>query len=159
MSAAPTPETLAKLLERIAELSDLEALQMLAHWDQLVMMPSEGGAARAQQLGTIARLAHERSTAVELGEWLAELDGAELGERERDVVRLARRDWERASTSANARLRATWFSHSLLCDSWIDIEVPVPRFVRARPGSIWRSYSACPYSCRELSSDSTSRSL
>ena len=118
MSAAPTPETLAKLLERIAELSDLEALEMLAHWDQLVMMPSEGGAARAQQLGTIARLAHERSTAVELGEWLGELDGAELGERERDVVRLARRDWERASRVPNELAGELSRAHAEGQDCW-----------------------------------------
>ena len=64
-----------------------------------------------------------------------------------------------ASTSANAGLRATWFSHSLLWDSWIDIDVPRPRFVRSSAGSIWRSYSAWPYSCSELSSDSSSPSL
>ena len=44
-----------------------------------------------------------------------------------------------ASTSANAGLRATWFSHSLLWDSWIDIDVPVPRLVRSSAGSTWRS--------------------
>ena len=44
-----------------------------------------------------------------------------------------------ASSSAKAALRATWFSHSLLWDSWIDIEVPRPRFVLIRAGSIWRS--------------------
>jgi carboxypeptidase Taq len=90
-------DTLAKLLERTAELSDLEALQMLASWDQLVMMPGEGGPSRAHQLGTIARLSHERSAAPELGEWLEELEDSELGERDRDIVRLARRDWQRAS--------------------------------------------------------------
>jgi carboxypeptidase Taq len=81
----------------MAELSDLGALEMLANWDQLVMMPPEGGAARAHQLGALARLAHERATAQEIGEWLVELEGGELGEQDRDVVRLARRDWERAS--------------------------------------------------------------
>ena len=73
---------------------------MLLGWDQLVMMPAEGAGARAQQLGTLARLTHERATAEEIGEWLAELDGpgamAQLDELDRDIVRLARRDWERA---------------------------------------------------------------
>src|SRR5947209_9844244 len=118
MSAAPTTETLAKLLERIAELSDLHALQALAQWDQLVMMPSEGGAARAHQLGTIARLAHERSTAAELGGWLEELDHAELGERERDIVRLARRDWERASKVPNELAGELSHAHAEGQDCW-----------------------------------------
>jgi carboxypeptidase Taq len=91
----------AKLLERLAELSDLSALDMLASWDQLVMMPSEGGHARAHQLSTLARLMHERATAAEMGEWLDELDGQELAEPERDIVRVARRDWERASRVPN----------------------------------------------------------
>src|SRR5437660_6160605 len=69
---------------------------MLASWDQLVMMPSEGGAARAHQLGALARLTHERATAEEIGGWLEELDGADLGELDGEKVRLARRDWERA---------------------------------------------------------------
>ena len=46
---------------------------------------------------------------------------------------------EAGATGANAGWRPTWFSHSLDWDSWIDIDVPVPRFVRASPGAIWRS--------------------
>jgi carboxypeptidase Taq len=61
-------------------------------------MPPEGGAARAEAMATLERLTHERATADEIGAWLDELDGAgdELGEVDRDLVRLARRDWERA---------------------------------------------------------------
>ena len=59
-----------------------------------------------------------------------------------------------AITAANAELRATWFSHSLLWDSCTDIDVPWPRFVRASSGAIWLSYSAWPYSCTAASSDS-----
>jgi carboxypeptidase Taq len=89
-------DTVELLRARIAELSDLEGLGMLAGWDQMVMMPSEGGGARSSQLGTLSRLAHERARAPEIGAWLEELEGAELEERDRDMVRLARRDWERA---------------------------------------------------------------
>src|SRR5580700_8150889 len=89
-----------RLRERVAELADLTAIGMLADWDQLVMMPAEGGDARAQQLGTLARLAHERGTAEQIGEWLEALERADgeahLDDVERDIVRLARRDWRRA---------------------------------------------------------------
>ncbi|MGH2864664.1 MAG: carboxypeptidase M32 [Solirubrobacteraceae bacterium] len=88
---------LEKLRERVAELADLAGVEMLVSWDQLVMMPERGGAARAQQLGTLARLTHERATAQEIGTWLAELDGVPLDGLDRDIVRIARRDWERAS--------------------------------------------------------------
>ncbi len=89
-------EALQKLRDRVAELADLASVEMLVEWDQLVMMPAQGGEARAHQLGSLARMMHELATADELGEWLSALDGAELGELDRDVVRLARRDWERA---------------------------------------------------------------
>ncbi len=87
---------LEKLRGRMGELADLSAMEMLAAWDQLVMMPSEGAPARAQQLGTLARLTHELATAEELGGWLAELDGQQLSELDADIVRVAGRDWQRA---------------------------------------------------------------
>lgn len=85
-----------KLRQRLAELADLAGLEMLASWDQLVTMPEQGAAERGRQLGTLARISHEWATAPELGEWLAELDEDALEGIDRDVVRLARRDWERA---------------------------------------------------------------
>jgi carboxypeptidase Taq len=92
---------LERLRDRLAELSDLSAIGMLAAWDQLVTMPAEGSPARAQQLGTLARLSHERATGEQLGEWLAELDGSALDGLDADIVRLARRDWERARRVPN----------------------------------------------------------
>jgi carboxypeptidase Taq len=89
-------DALTKLRERMAELSDLGATEMLLTWDQLVMMPERGAAARAQQLGTIARLTHERATAEDIGRWLAALDDADIEGIDADVVRIARRDYERA---------------------------------------------------------------
>jgi carboxypeptidase Taq len=87
---------LEKLRDRMAELADLSAIEMLAAWDQLVMMPADGAPARAQQLGTLARLTHERATSPEVGDWLAELDGQPLDALDADIVSIARRDWEHA---------------------------------------------------------------
>ncbi len=87
---------LQKLRVRMAELVDLASVEMLLQWDQLVMMPQAGAEGRAQQLGVLARLRHERATADDVGEWLRELDGVALDELDRDIVRLGRRDWERA---------------------------------------------------------------
>jgi carboxypeptidase Taq len=69
---------------------------MLLSWDQLVMMPHEGAQARAHQLGALARISHERATSEEIGEWLAAIDQTTLDGVDSDIVRLARRDWERA---------------------------------------------------------------
>jgi carboxypeptidase Taq len=93
----PATGALAALRERLAELSDLEALGRLAAWDQRTMMPPEGGPGRGEQMATLERIMHERATGDDLGGWLSALDGDdELGELDRDVVRLARRDWDRA---------------------------------------------------------------
>ncbi|HEY4096436.1 MAG TPA: hypothetical protein VGM33_13040, partial [Baekduia sp.] len=88
------------LRARLGELSDLALLGHLAAWDQRTMMPPGGSPARGHQLATLERLAHERATADEVGEWLQQLEDAgtagDLGDVDRDVVRLARRDFDRA---------------------------------------------------------------
>ncbi|HEX3518934.1 MAG TPA: carboxypeptidase M32 [Solirubrobacteraceae bacterium] len=89
-------DAMTTLSARLAELADLSSVEMLLSWDQLVMMPPAGAAARSQQLGTLASVAHERATAPEIGAWLDELEGGTLDGMDADIVRLARRDWERA---------------------------------------------------------------
>ena len=88
-------DALTALRDRLAELSDLSALGRLANWDARTMMPAGGAPARARQLATLERLTHERATAEEIGGWLEELDDGALDGVDRDVVRLARRDWDR----------------------------------------------------------------
>ena len=80
----------------MGELYDLAAVEMLLWWDQQVTMPAAGANARAQQLGLLASLTHERSTDERVGAWLDELEGLELSELERDLVHIARRDYSRA---------------------------------------------------------------
>src|SRR4051794_21121488 len=90
---------LADLRDRLAELADLASLGRLAAWDQRTIMPPAGSPLRAHQLATLERLAHERATAGEIGARLDELeaaDGDRLDDVDRDIVRLARRDWDRA---------------------------------------------------------------
>ena len=84
------------LKTRMAELSDLTALGRLAAWDQRTMMPPGGGPGRGEQLATLERLAHERATADEVGEWLDALEDAELDGLDAEIVRVARRDFDRA---------------------------------------------------------------
>jgi carboxypeptidase Taq len=95
-TASETHTALQTLRGRLAEISDLTAVEMLLQWDQLVTMPAQGGETRAHQLAALARVAHERATAEEIGVCLEELEGGELDELHRDIVRLARRDWRRA---------------------------------------------------------------
>ncbi len=62
----------------------------------MVVMPPRGASARAHQLATLEGLAHSLAGAPEVGEWIEELGEAELSEVDRDLVRIAKRDWERA---------------------------------------------------------------
>jgi carboxypeptidase Taq len=87
---------LESLRERLAELVDLSSLGRLATWDQRTMMPPGGAAARTHQLAALERLTHARATSDEIGAWLEKLEGnGDLSGVDRDVVRLARRDFDR----------------------------------------------------------------
>jgi carboxypeptidase Taq len=94
MSDAAAP--LAQLRARLAEITDLSMLGHLAAWDQRTIMPPAGGPGRADQMATLSRLVHERATAAEVGGWLDALDATDgLDPLDADVVRLARRDYDR----------------------------------------------------------------
>jgi carboxypeptidase Taq len=83
-----------ELLERLAEIADLERVAMLMAWDQEVCMPPAGGEPRGELRATVGRLAHERFTDERVGEWLAA--AAPRNELEADVVRVAKRDFDKA---------------------------------------------------------------
>ena len=61
-----------ELRVRLAELSDLGRIMALVAWDQQVLMPVRGAATRAEQRATLARIAHQKFTAPEVGKLLAE---------------------------------------------------------------------------------------
>jgi len=83
-----------ELLERLAEIADLERVAMLMAWDQEVCMPPAGGEPRGELRATVGRLAHERFTDERVGEWLAA--AAPRDELEADIVRVAQRDFDKA---------------------------------------------------------------
>ncbi len=88
---------ISDLKSKLAEVSDLAALGALGAWDQQVMMPPGGADARAHQLAAIDRLVHQLATSDEVGALLEELasDGVGLDDIDRDMVRVAQRDFDR----------------------------------------------------------------
>ena len=92
-------EKLDQLKEILGEVSDLHHAESVLDWDQQVNMPPEGGDARGQQLATLGKIAHQKSTADEVGRLLDDLK-KEFTDPETDeaaLVRVAARDYEKAT--------------------------------------------------------------
>ncbi|MDQ6835739.1 MAG: carboxypeptidase M32 [Actinomycetota bacterium] len=91
---------LEQLKERMAQVADVRAASALAHWDQQTMMPSGGAPARANSLATLQRITHEMFIADETGRLLqaaeAGIDGADPWSDDACLVRLVRRQWDKA---------------------------------------------------------------
>jgi len=91
---------LEELRERLAEVSDLEAVVHTLDWDQQTKMPRRGAPARAEQLATLERIVHERAAAPELGPLIdraaEDLAGEPLDSDDACLVRVARRDFDKA---------------------------------------------------------------
>ena len=121
----PDPRSrFGELLRRLGEISDLEHASSLLSWDQETKMPPLGAPARAEQLATLARLAHELATAPELGGLLDELrevgDGADPESFEAGLLRVARRDYEK-KRRVPSELRAEMSrAGSLGYRAWLD---------------------------------------
>ncbi len=98
-----------ELRRRLAEIADLVGAARLLTWDQRTMMPPAGAPARAEQLATLSRLAHEMLVSDEVGRLLERLaPWAESLDPDRDeaaLVRVTRRDYEKARSVPSA-LRA-----------------------------------------------------
>ncbi|MCE7982698.1 MAG: carboxypeptidase M32 [Caldilinea sp. CFX5] len=112
-------KTFADLLERLGEVNDLRSAADLLGWDQTTYMPSGGAAARARQLATLQRLAHEKFIEPAIGHLLDKLEKAveELPPEDDGaaLVRVTRRDYERA-TRVPATFTAQMATH--LADSY-----------------------------------------
>ncbi len=66
-----------RLKTRFARIATLGEAQAMLGWDASAMMPPGGGAARGEQLATLAGLAHELLTAPEVGDDLGEAGSRE----------------------------------------------------------------------------------
>lgn len=58
------------LVQRLEESSRLGGIMGILHWDQEVIMPAGASESRAQQIGTLAGILHEKSTEPEVGKLL-----------------------------------------------------------------------------------------
>jgi carboxypeptidase Taq len=91
------PDAYDELLTRVERLTYLQDAGGILGWDQQVTMPDGGAPARAKQQSALSGQIHELRTDEQVGEWLDELDGADLTEEQAAVVRETRRSYEEAT--------------------------------------------------------------
>ncbi|MDX1430003.1 MAG: carboxypeptidase M32, partial [Rhodothermales bacterium] len=112
-------EHLRDLKKRLATVRDIETAAAVLEWDQETYMPPGAADARAEQIATIRQIGHERMTASEVGlliDRLSEADG--MGPDDTALVRIARRDFERATKLPETLVSRLARAVSLAKESW-----------------------------------------
>ena len=94
------PDDFIELKRRLSEIHDLGKAGALLSWDQVVMMPPGGAAARAEQMATLDTIAHERFISPEIGRLLDRLHTYEQDlpyeSDDASLIRVTRVDYEKA---------------------------------------------------------------
>ena len=79
---------------------DTVALEQVAGrlgWDQETMMPKGAGDQRAEEMAAITTVLHQRRSAAQVGDWLAQITDADLAPEAQAQLRLIRRDYARST--------------------------------------------------------------
>jgi carboxypeptidase Taq len=99
MNRQSSSPILADLKHRLSEIYDLHAAGAVLSWDEATYMPNGGSVARGRQLALLRRLAHERFVDPALGKLLDNVEPCadELSEEDASLIRVVRRDYERAT--------------------------------------------------------------
>ncbi|MDT8305200.1 MAG: carboxypeptidase M32 [Anaerolineae bacterium] len=120
---------LNELKQKLQEVSDLQHVAALLHWDQATYMPPGGAPARGRQIAIVAQLAQEKFTDAGIGRLLDDLEpwGGQLpyDSDEASLLRVTRREYERALKVPPAFL-AEFYAHGAASYS---------TWAEARPGS------------------------
>ncbi len=87
------------LKHHLAIVHDLNMAAAVLSWDNETYMPPGGAEARAQQLGTLLSVAHEKFTTDEIGHWLDDLKSYEASlpydSDDASLLRVARREFDK----------------------------------------------------------------
>jgi carboxypeptidase Taq len=129
-------DKLNELRARLAEIDDLESAAALLGWDQETYMPPGGAPARARQIATLRRLAHEKFTDAGLGRLLDDLrpdaERRPYDSDEASLVRVTRRDYERAVKVPPAFVAQLSDHTSVSYQVWTEAR-PADDFARVQP--------------------------
>jgi carboxypeptidase Taq len=122
MARVPTAginEDLGPLGERLAAIGDLRSAASVLIWDRQTHMPEGGVKGRAEQLATLARVAHEMLVSPETGKLLERAGEPEPGSDGAAFLRLARREHDRAVRVPARLVAETSRAAALAEQAWI----------------------------------------
>ncbi len=116
-------ETYSELTRLLREAALVGSCGSVLSWDEQTYMPDKGSAHRADQLGLLAGLAHERATSPRIGELLSQLEGrGDLGDADGDRavnVREARRSFDRQTKLPRRLVEELSRTTTLSQQAWI----------------------------------------
>jgi carboxypeptidase Taq len=118
-------------MERLATVSDVSSAASVLAWDRQTYMPEGGVGGRAQQLATLARLAHEMLVSEEVRELLEAAGHGEPGSEQAALLRIIRRDHGRATKLPPRLVEETSYATALAEQAWL----------RAREESDWSLFA------------------
>ncbi len=114
----------AELKTCLAEIHDLNKVAAVLNWDQRTMMPARGARVRAEQMATLGQVAHEKFTANEVGRLLEALrpyeDSLPYDSDEASLIRVTRRDWNKARRVPAALRGEIARTASLASEAWVE---------------------------------------
>ena len=115
-------EALGQLKEILGEVSDLHHAAAVLEWDQQVSMPPGGSEARGQQLGTLAKIAHEKSTSEETGRLLQTLRQEFAGgdSDEAALVRVASRNYDKSTRVPSSFISKQAIVTTQAFEAWVE---------------------------------------
>ena len=127
---------LTRLKSKLAEVCDLKGAASVLGWDQQTYMPPGGASARAEQLATLEKLSHEMFVSAEMGELLegaaAEVSGLAFDSDEASLVRVTRRDYDKARKIPAALVAEIARTTSLGMEVWVKAKAE-SNFVEFQP--------------------------
>ena len=124
-------DPLQLLTDRLATIGDVSSAASVLAWDRQTYMPAGGIGGRAQQLATLARLAHEMLVSGETGGLLEAAGHGEPGSEQAALLRLARRNHGRATKLPTRLVEETTLATALAEPAWM----------RAREGLDWSLFA------------------
>ncbi len=112
-------DDLRLLTDRMATIGDVSSAASVLAWDRQTYMPAGGVEGRAQQLATLARLAHEMLVSEEVRGLLESAGQGEPGSEQAALLRIARRNHGRAAKLSARLVEETTHATALAEAAWM----------------------------------------